>query len=68
MHKTTEPVVTVKAIRPPDGEQELDNRAPTQLSRAGIVANVLLPTFETESAIKINDVELKIILLIFFLS
>jgi hypothetical protein len=32
MQKTTETVVAVKAIRPTEGEQELDNRAPTQLS------------------------------------
>jgi hypothetical protein len=48
MQKTTETVVTVKA----DGEQELDNRAPTQLSRAGIVASVLLPAFGTISLMK----------------
>jgi hypothetical protein len=52
MQKTTETVVTVKAIRPPDGEQELDNRAPTQLSRAGIMVNVLLPAFGTISLVK----------------
>jgi hypothetical protein len=52
MQKTTETVVTVKAIRSPDGEQELDNRAPTQLLRAGIVANVLLPSFGKISLVK----------------
>jgi hypothetical protein len=52
MQKTTKTVVTVKATRPPDGEQELDNRAPTQLSRAGIVDNVLLPSFGTISLVK----------------
>jgi hypothetical protein len=52
MQKTTETVVTVKAIRPAGGEQELDNQAPTQLSRAGIVANVLLPSFGTISLAK----------------
>jgi hypothetical protein len=52
MQKTTETVVTWTAIRPPDGEHELDNRAPTQLSRGGIVANVLLPAFGTISLVK----------------
>jgi hypothetical protein len=52
MQKTTETVVTVKAIRPTDGEQELDNRAPIQLSRADIVANVILPSFGTISLVK----------------
>jgi hypothetical protein len=52
MQKTTETVVTVKAIRPKYGEQELANRAPTQLSRAGIVANILLPSFGTISLVK----------------
>jgi hypothetical protein len=52
MHKPKETVVTVKAIRTPDGEQELDNRAPTQLSPAGIVANVMLPAFGTISLVK----------------
>jgi hypothetical protein len=52
MQKKTEMLVTVKAIRTLDGEQELDNRAPTQLSRAGIVANVLLPSFGTISLVK----------------
>jgi hypothetical protein len=52
MQKTTEMVVTVKAIRSPDGEQELDNRAPTQLSRAGIVDNVMLPSFGKISLVK----------------
>jgi hypothetical protein len=52
MQKTTDTTVTVKSIRPTDGEQELDNRAPTQPSRAGIVANVLLPSFGTISLVK----------------
>jgi hypothetical protein len=52
MQKTTEPVVTVNAIRPRDGEKELYNRAPTQLSRAGIVANVMLPAFGTIILVK----------------
>jgi hypothetical protein len=52
MQKKKETVVTVKAIRPADGEQELDNRAPTQLSRAGIVANFLSPSFGTISLVK----------------
>jgi hypothetical protein len=52
MQKTTDMVVTVTSIRPTDGEQELDNRAPAQLSRAGIVANVLLHSFATISLVK----------------
>jgi hypothetical protein len=52
MQKTTETVVTVTAIRPTDLEQEWDNRSMTQLSRAGIVASVLLPTFGTISLVK----------------
>jgi hypothetical protein len=46
MQKTTDTAVTVQSIRPTDGEQEWDNRALTQLSREGIVDNVLLPSFE----------------------
>jgi hypothetical protein len=52
MKKTTETVVIVKSIRPTDGEQELDNRALTQILRAGIVANVLLPSFGKISLLK----------------
>jgi hypothetical protein len=52
MQKTIDTVVTVKSIRPTDGEQEWDNRALTQLSRAGIVANILLPSFGTISLVK----------------
>jgi hypothetical protein len=52
MQKTTETAVTVIAIRPMDGEQELDNQAPTQLSRAGIVAKVMLPSFGTISLVE----------------
>jgi hypothetical protein len=52
MQKTTDTEVTVKSIRPTDGEQEWDSRALTQLSRAGIVANVLLPSFGTISVVK----------------
>jgi hypothetical protein len=52
IQKTTDTAVTVKLIRPTDGEQELDNRAPTHLSRAGIVVNVLLPSFGTISLVK----------------
>jgi hypothetical protein len=52
MQKTTDTAVAVKSTRPTDGEQELDNQAPTQLSRSGIVANVLLPSFGTISLVK----------------
>jgi hypothetical protein len=52
MQKTTATAVTVTPIRPTDGEQEGDNRALTQLSRAGIVANVLLPSFGAISLVK----------------
>jgi hypothetical protein len=50
--KTTDTAVAVKWSRPKDGEQEWDNRALTQLSRAGIVANVLLPSFGEISLVK----------------
>jgi hypothetical protein len=50
--ETTDTAVTVKSIRPKNGEQEWDNQAPNQLSRAGIVANVLLPSFEKISLVK----------------
>jgi hypothetical protein len=52
MPKTIDTAVTVSSTRPTDGEQELDNRALTQLSRAGIVANVMLPPFGTISLVK----------------
>jgi hypothetical protein len=52
MHKTTDMAVTVKFIRPMDGEQKWYNRALTQLSRAGIVANDMLPSFGTISLVK----------------
>jgi hypothetical protein len=52
MQKTIDMAVTVKLIRPTDGEQEWDNRALTQLSRAGIVANVMLPSLGTISLVK----------------
>jgi hypothetical protein len=52
MQKTTEMAVTVKSIKPTYEEQELDNRASTQLSRAGIVANVMLPSFGKISLVK----------------
>jgi hypothetical protein len=52
MQKTTDTAVTVRSTRPTDGEQELDNRAPTQLLRAGIVDNILLHSFGTISLVK----------------
>jgi hypothetical protein len=52
MQKTTDLEATVKSNRTTDGAQELDNRALTQLLRAGIVANVLLPSFGTFSLVK----------------
>jgi hypothetical protein len=52
MQKTTDPEATVKSNRTTDGEQELDNHASTQLSHAGIVANVMLPSFGTISLVK----------------
>jgi hypothetical protein len=52
MHKTTDTAVTVKSIIPTDGEQEWDNRSLTQLSRADIVAYILLPSFGTISLVK----------------
>jgi hypothetical protein len=52
MQKTTDTAVTVKSIRPTDGEQEWDNRALNELSRAGIVANVMLPSFGKISLVK----------------
>jgi hypothetical protein len=52
MQKIIDTAVTVKSTRPTDGEQEWDNRALTQLLRAGIVANVMLPSFGTISLVK----------------
>jgi hypothetical protein len=52
MQKTTDTAVTGKLIIPTGGEQEWYNRALTQLSRAGIVANVLLRSFGTTSLVK----------------
>jgi hypothetical protein len=52
VQKTTDTAVTVRSIRPADGEHEWDNRALAQLSRAGIVDNVLLPSFGKISLVK----------------
>jgi hypothetical protein len=52
MQKTTDPEATLKSNRTTDGEQELDNRALTHLLRAGIVSNVLLPSFGKISLVK----------------
>jgi hypothetical protein len=50
--KITDTAVSAISIRPTDWEQEWDNRALTQLLRAGIVAYFLLPSFGTISLVK----------------
>jgi hypothetical protein len=52
MQKTTDLEAPVKSNRPTDGKQEWDKRALTQLLRAGILANILLPSFGTISLVK----------------
>jgi hypothetical protein len=52
MQKTIDPEATVKLNRQTDGEHEWDKGALTQLLRAGIVANVMLPYFGTISLVK----------------
>jgi hypothetical protein len=54
MQKRPDLGATVKSNRQLDREQEWDKQALTQLLRAGIVANIILPSFGTISLVKVQ--------------